>query len=104
MISLVSLLALAALWSYAARGRRSSRMMVLLSVAPLTIAANILRVAVVLLVANVFGEDAALGFFHGASSLVLFGLALAGLLAVSRVVGCRPLDFGGESTPNLVAA
>jgi exosortase/archaeosortase family protein len=73
-------------------------MIVLLSVAPLTIAANSTRVALVLLVANLFGQEAALGFFHGASSLVLFGLALSGLLAISRVVGCRPLNFNVAPT------
>ena len=45
--------------------------------------------------AHWFGQDAALGFFHGASSLVLFGLAVGGLLGVSRLVGCRPLALVG---------
>lgn len=91
MSSLVSLLALAALWTYAARGSLPRRLVVVASVVPLTIAANSVRVALVLLVANTFGQDAALGFFHGASSLVLFGIALAGLLLVSRCAGCRLL-------------
>jgi exosortase len=89
MSSLVSLLALAALWTYAASGSLTSRAAVLLSVAPLAIFANSCRVTMVLLVAQWFGQDAAIGFFHGASSLVLFGLALGGLLAVSRMVGCK---------------
>ena len=89
MSSLVSLLALATLWTYAARGSLTSRAAVLLSVAPLAIFANSVRVTVVLLVANWFGQDAALGFFHGFSSRVLFGLALAGLLTVSRLVGVQ---------------
>jgi exosortase len=93
MSSLVSLLALAALWVYAARGTLTGRMAVLLSVVPLTIFANSLRVTLVLVVANSFGQEAALGFFHGASSLVLFGFALTGLVAVSRLVGCRSLNL-----------
>lgn len=93
MSSLVSLLALGALWTYAARGSLPGRLVVLASVVPLTIIANSTRVALVLVVANFFGQDAALGYFHGASSLVLFGLALCGLLGVSRLVGCRPLTF-----------
>jgi exosortase len=93
MSSLVSLLALAALWVYAARGSLTGRMAVLLSVVPLTILANSLRVTLVLVVAHWFGQDAALGFFHGASSLVLFGFALGGLLVVSRVAGCKPISF-----------
>jgi exosortase len=95
MSSLVSLLALAALWVYAARGSLTGRMAVLLSVVPLTILANSVRVTLVLVVAHWFGQDAALGFFHGASSLVLFGFALGGLLAVSRVLGCKPMSFIG---------
>jgi len=91
MSSLVSLLALGTLWTYAARGSMTSRAAVLLSVPPLAIFANSARVTMVLVVAHWFGQDAALGFFHGASSLVLFGLALSGLLMVSRLVGCQVL-------------
>jgi len=94
MSSLVSLLALATLWVYAARGSVPGRVAVLLSVIPLTIFANSVRVTLVLVVANWFGQDAAVGFFHGASSLVLFGFALGGLLGVSRLVGCRSLKLG----------
>jgi exosortase len=88
MSSLVSLLALSALWTYVARGSMTARAAVLLSVAPLAIFANSVRVTAVLLVAQLYGQDAAIGFFHGASSLVVFGLALGGLFAVSRLVGC----------------
>jgi exosortase len=93
MSSLVSLLALATLWVYVARGTLTGRMAVLLSAIPLTIVANSLRVTLVLVVANSFGQEAALGFFHGASSLVLFGFALSGLVVISRLVGCRSLNL-----------
>jgi exosortase len=89
MSSLVSLLALAALWTYVAKGSVPARLAVIASVFPLVIIANSTRVALVLLVASRFGQDAAVGFFHGASSLVLFALALGGLMLVSRLVGCR---------------
>jgi exosortase/archaeosortase family protein len=64
---------------------------VIASVLPLIVIANTCRVVLVLLVADAFGQDAALGFFHNLSSLLLFGLALVGMLAVSRVTRCRPL-------------
>ena len=91
MNSLLALLCLAAVWTYLVRGTIGGRAAVLASVFPLTIAANTTRVVLVLLVANFFGQDSAEGFFHGASSLVLFGLALLGMLVVSRMVGCRTL-------------
>jgi len=97
MSSLLSLLALAALWMYATRGRMTARVAVFAGVLPLVLIANTARVTLVLIVADSFGEDAALGFFHGASSLVLFGLALMGLLALSRTVGCKLPTFATSS-------
>jgi exosortase len=98
MSSLLSLLALATLWMYFTRGRISGRLVVFAAVAPLVIVANTTRVTLVLLVASLFGQDAALGFFHGASSLILFGLALVGLLMVSRMVGCKLPTFATSSS------
>lgn len=97
MSSLLSLLALAALWIYLARGPLAGRAVLLASVGPLVIMANISRVALVLLVGRHFGQEVALGFFHSASSLILFGFALAGLLAVGWLVGCKPLRFAPSS-------
>jgi exosortase len=93
MSSLVSLLALAALWTHLANGSLPARVAILLSVLPLVVLANSVRVSLVLLIASWYGQDAALGFFHGFSSLVLFGLALSGLLVISRIVGCKAPRF-----------
>jgi exosortase len=90
MSSLLSLLALSSVWIYFADSRAIARIVVVASVLPIVVVANIIRVALVLAVAQAFGQDAATGFFHGASSLVLFGVALGCLLGVSEVVGCRP--------------
>jgi exosortase len=92
MSSLLSLLALSAIWVYVVRGALPARLAVVLSVLPIVVVANTTRVTLVLLVAWWFGQDAAVGFFHGASSLILFGLALVGLVLVSRSVGCRTLS------------
>jgi exosortase len=89
MNSLIALLLIAVLWIYVVRGAVLGRAAIVLAVLPLVIVANTTRVSLVLLVADHFGQDAALGFFHGASSFVLFGLALLGLLLVTRVVECR---------------
>jgi exosortase len=86
--SLLSLLALAMLWAYLAHSSLPARLGVLLSVLPLVALANILRVTLVLLVASWYGQEVALGFFHGASSLLLFALSLSGLMLVSRIVKC----------------
>jgi exosortase len=89
MSSLLSLLALSSLWIYLAEGTPLARVAVIASVLPIVIAANVIRVTLVLAVASYVGPDAAIGFFHGASSAVLFGFALASLIAFSWLVGCR---------------
>jgi exosortase len=97
MSSLLALLSLAALWIYATRGSLPGRVAVFAAVLPLVIVANSVRVTLVLLIGASFGEDVALGFFHGASSLMLFGLALVGLLGISRIVGCKLPIFATSS-------
>jgi exosortase/archaeosortase family protein len=87
----------AALWIYISGGPIAGRAGVVAGVLPLVILANCARVTFVLLVGANLGEDAALGFFHGASSLVLFGLGLVGFVVLSRVVGCRPAIFSTSS-------
>lgn len=87
--SLLSLLALATVWAYVIRGRVAVRVGLLPAVLPMVVVANTLRVTAVLVVARWLGPDTATGFFHGYSSLVLFGLALAGLVLMSRVFGCK---------------
>jgi exosortase len=90
MNSLLALGTLAAVWLHLADGPWASRLFVLLCLGPLVIAANSVRVAAVLATATLAGEDVALGFFHGASSLVLFGLSLAGMVVAGWLSGCRP--------------
>lgn len=87
--SLLALLALAALWTYLVPTAWPGRLVLLVSVVPLVVLANIVRVTLVLWVASGAGQDVAVGFFHGASSLVLYGLAVGGLVAVGRGVECK---------------
>lgn len=98
MNSLLSLLALTAVWIYLGHGRATKQALLIASVLPLVAAANTLRVLLVLEIAQQFGQDVASGFFHELSSLVLFGAALAGLLLVSRLVGWRTLPVTTSSS------
>ena len=97
MSSLLSLLTLSALLIYAMRGSIPAKSAVVLSVLPLVVVANTLRVTLVLVIASRFGQDAALGFFHGASSLILFGVAMYGMFVVSQVVRCKLPTFATAS-------
>jgi exosortase len=89
MSSLLSMLALASVFIYLADASLRRKLAVIGAVLPIVVVANVLRVTLVLVVALWLGPETATGFFHGASSLVLFAFALAGLFGFSRVVGCR---------------
>lgn len=89
--SLVALLALAAVWAYVVRGPRWARIALLVLAIPLASLANLLRVTSLLWVADRWGLEAALRYYHDFSGPIFFALALAGLLAASWGLKCRDL-------------
>lgn len=89
--SLVALLALAAVWAYLVRGPRLARVTLLIAAFPLASLANLLRITSLLWVADRWGVETALRYYHDVSGPVFFALALAGLLGVSWGLGCRDL-------------
>jgi len=60
---------------------------IFLSALPLAIMANVLRISAILLIANAYGSEVAINFFHDFSSLLLFSIAAIGLLIVGRCFG-----------------
>jgi exosortase len=89
--ALVTLTALAALYAYAIEGRLWQRGLLLAAAVPIAIVANAGRVAIVLLLGQGFSPELADGFFHGASGLVVFLIAVAALIGVGWALGCRQI-------------
>ncbi len=58
-----------------------------LLIVPISFAANVVRVVILVLVTYHFGDAAGQGFVHGFAGLVLFIVALLLILSVDRVVG-----------------
>jgi exosortase len=92
--SLAALLALAAVWAYVVQGPRPARVALLLLAIPLASLANLLRVTSLLWVADRWGAEAALRYYHDFSGPIFFALALVGLLAASWGLRCRDLRAG----------
>jgi len=67
-------------------GRNKATLLAL--VIPLALVANTVRIAVLLVVANAWGTDAAMNYYHDYSSYVFFALALALLFLVSGGLRC----------------
>jgi len=91
MKTLVALTALAALIAYMARGSMRRRAALFVAGVPIALAANVTRIAVILLIATFAGARAAEGFFHGFSGVFVFLVAVAGLLVVGRAIGLRDM-------------
>jgi exosortase len=89
LYSLVALLALAAVMAYVLEGRWWARVALVVLALPVALLANVTRVFALLVVAERWGADVALGLWHDWSGLVLFGLAVLLLLLSGSWLGCR---------------
>lgn len=85
--SIISLLTIAAIYAFILEGGMAMKLIIVISSVPLALAGNILRIVSVLAVANIYGQEAALDYFHDFSSLLLFSIALSGMFLVGRCFG-----------------
>ncbi len=86
--SLVAMVTVAVGWIYVVEGRLWAKGLMVAAVVPLVALSNVLRIAVLLAVAQFFGEEAALTYYHDWSSPILFLMALGLLLVLGKVLGC----------------
>jgi exosortase len=84
--SLISLLALGALFAYLLNISLWKRVVVFISAVPIAIFSNIVRVFLLCLVAHIYGKEKALGFFHDFSGLLVFVIAFVCLYGVGKVL------------------
>jgi len=84
--SLISLTALGALFAYLSDLSRVKKVMLFISAIPLALAANVLRIGMLLWVAYVYGHDVATGRFHDISGILVFIFAIVGLMVVNRIL------------------
>ena len=94
MNTLISLLALAALFGYVLKGRFYKKAVLIAIAIPIAILANLFRIVAVLLIANYYGTETAMRFFHSYSSILLFLVAFLCLAASSWLLR---LHFRGAS-------
>ena len=77
MNSLIALTAVGAVYLYAVKhGDKRVNAAVLISLIPIAVAANILRVAALVLITYFLGYDAGQGFMHDGAGLLMFSVAL----------------------------
>jgi exosortase len=91
--SVIAIGTLVTLWAYIAGGRAWARGVVLLAAIPIALAANTLRLALLFVIASVWGAEVGLDYFHSWSSPVLFLLAFALLLGIAKIVGAATVRW-----------
>jgi exosortase len=89
--SVVALATLVVIFVYILEGSRLAKTILLVLSVPIAMVANLVRVSSLLIIAHVWGAEAGMKYFHDYSSFVLFLLAFALLVVVSRLVGCSEI-------------
>jgi exosortase len=89
--SIVTLMTLVALVIFLVEGAWWKKLLLALSSIVIAGLGNVIRVASLLAVANIWGADAAFKYYHDYSGIVFFLSALALLLFFSWVLGCREI-------------
>ncbi|HVL47324.1 MAG TPA: exosortase/archaeosortase family protein [Candidatus Thermoplasmatota archaeon] len=84
--SLISILTLGTFVAGVSPLRNVSRGLLILAAVPIALAANVLRVATSIWVGVVWGPEVSQSFLHGLSSLFLFLVAFAGVLALRALL------------------
>ena len=86
--SLLSLVALTTLWTswLPAQTERWRKLAVVAAAIPISLAANMVRIMILTVIALVWGRAAAEGFLHYGSGIVVFGIALAALAWLGRLL------------------
>lgn len=87
--SLISLLALGVVFTQFTNASAFKKNILCLSAIPIAIIANVLRIILLILVAHIYGEKIALGFFHDFTGILVFVFAFIGLVTVARLLKCQ---------------
>lgn len=88
MQSLISLMAMGALFAYLADAGPIRRTLLFLASIPIALLVNVIRISALCVVGNAVSVEAATGLFHDVSGFVLFGVALGMLAIVRRTLRC----------------
>jgi len=89
--SIITLLALAAIFTYIVQGSWWRKALLFLAIIPIAIIGNIFRVSSLLLVANQWGAQAGFTYYHDYSGFVFFALAFSLMLLMARFLRCHTI-------------
>ncbi len=90
--SLISLAAISFLWAsqLPPATRMGSRLVLVVGSMPIALVTNMVRILLLIFIATVYGAQAAKGFIHFWSGIVVYGLAVLILAVLGRLVAPKP--------------
>lgn len=84
--SVIAIITLATLFAYILKGPPWARLTIFFAAIPIALAANTLRISLLFAIANSWGTDAAMNYFHDWSSPVLFLGAFVLILGLAKLL------------------
>lgn len=84
--SLISLMALGSIFAYWMKSSMARRLLLFLTTIPIAIVTNVFRIIFLSSVAEIWGPQYAVGFFHDASGFLIFVFAFILLFLVGRIL------------------
>jgi exosortase len=87
--SLISFFALGALFTQVTDAHWSKRVSLVAATVPIALFSNVLRIIVLVLVTHIYGEEAAMGFIHDFTGVMVFVVGFLGFIAVSKLLRCE---------------
>ena len=87
--SIISLVTLGLLFAYAMKTSFLKKSILFLSSIPIAIATNVIRITLIAIVNDLYGEKIALGAFHDFTGYMVFVVAFLGLFGVAQMIGAR---------------
>jgi len=98
--SLVSLLAMSALFAFVVNQRIWKKWVLFLAAVPIAIASNIIRLIVTVALTQVYGKKAAIGVTHTYSGIATFFFGLLLLLLVSKLLSINDRSIASDPSRN----
>ncbi len=95
--SIISLVTLGLLFAYVMKTSFFKKSILFLSSIPIAIATNVMRITLVAIVNDLYGEKVAMGAFHDFTGYMVFVVAFLGLYGVAQIMGARE---SGEDNEN----
>jgi exosortase len=87
--SLISLLTLGLVFAFAMKTSVIKKGILFLSSVPIALGTNVVRVTMLAIVNDLYGEKAASGFFHDLTGFIMFGIAFIGLIGVNKLLDTK---------------